>query len=89
MMNIELPFEFGEHVYYVALDGLAKRVYLAEGNIFGYSVYKRKGEIDIRVNFKNDNGVEIDFVSGNKQKIENKVDEINKRNQKIFNGESK
>jgi len=75
-MIIEFPFEFGEHVYYAPLNGLAKSYFVEEGTVFGFSVYRRKGEVDIKINFKQDS-VPVSLVSKNRQEIEEKVIQLN------------
>ena len=81
MINIEFPYDFGEHVYYVASDKMGYCVYPEEGCILSYSLYKNN---EIKANFKKNNGIPIIFISKDKEYIKKEVERLNKQNRNNF-----
>ena len=79
MINIEFPYDFGEHVYYVASDKMGHL--LEEDCISSYSLYKNN---EIKANFKKNNGIPIIFISKDKEYIKKEVERLNKQNRNNF-----
>lgn len=48
MININIPFDFKEKVYYISLNWFTYCV--SEGEVFGIHVYNRKGKLSVRTN---------------------------------------
>ena len=83
-MIVNLPFEIGETVYYIVLNGMRRGNVVKTANVFGYSIYKKNGEIIMGVNFKSDNNVPIEYVSRDVKEVEIKCKLLNNELTKLF-----
>ena len=82
MININIPFDFKEKVYYISLNWFTYCV--SEGEVFGIHVYNRKGKLDTRIIFKNGSSV-IDLVFRNKEDAKNKAKELQEKHDNEYN----
>lgn len=76
MININVPYDFKEKVWYVHLSW--KTYYVSEGEVFGIQVYNRKGQLDTRVVFKN-GSASIDLVFKNEEEAQKKAQELQEK----------
>jgi hypothetical protein len=82
MININVPFDFKESVWYVFLSWHTYKV--AEGNVFGVTVFNRCDKLDTRIIFK-ECSVPVEFVFKTQEEAEAGRKAFQEKHDKEFN----
>ena len=82
MINITVPFDFKETVWYVWISW--HTYYVSEANVFGVQIYNRKNQLDTRIIFKN-GSAPVDCVFKTQEEAEEKRKELQEKHDKNLN----
>lgn len=70
-MNINTKYDLGQKVYYIHYGSfISEQAKVYEGVIQGFQIKRRKGKLNIGVDFKHINNLPIELVSTDKTKLE-------------------
>lgn len=78
-MIVDFEFDTEEQVYYCIPNSWNGKLSIKQGKIFGFSCFDKQGKLDKRVNFREYNGVPIEYVKRTLEEVETVIEELNGR----------